>query len=111
MADEREAAIERVASGRAWAEFCDQLKLAGERLLDDAPDDPFDRAEGYRHLGRLTHHFLRQLLDQADPALAVLSTTSPKIGLDNPDYVYAGARLSPEFTYRLSGSLNALGPR
>ena len=97
---------DRLASGRAWAEFCDSLKEAGDLVLDNAPDDDFDRAEGYRHLARLTSHFLRNLLDESDPAKAVLSTTSPKIGLDNPDYVYAGARLSPEFTYRLTGSLN-----
>lgn len=97
---------ERLASGRAWAEFCDALKAAGELVLENTPEDDFDRAEGYRHLARLTSHFLRAQLDESDPAKAVLSTTSPKIGLDNPDYVYAGARLSPEFTYRLTGDLN-----
>ena len=97
---------DRLASGRAWAEFCDALKAAGEIVLENTPDDDFDRAEGYRHLARLTSHFLRSQLDESDPAKAVISTTSPKIGLDNPDYVYALARLSPEFTYRLSGSLN-----
>ncbi|MEM9175089.1 MAG: DUF1214 domain-containing protein [Myxococcota bacterium] len=97
---------DRLASGRAWAEFCDGLKAAGDLILEHAPDDDFDRAEGYRHLARLTSHFLRAQLDESDPAQAVISTTSPKIGLDNPDYVYAGARLSPEFTYRLRGSLN-----
>ncbi len=97
---------ERLASGRTWAELCDALKSAGELVLANAPDDDFDRAEGYRHLARLTSHFLRAQLDESDPAKAVISTTSPKIGLDNPDYVYAGARLSPEFTYRLRGDLN-----
>jgi hypothetical protein len=97
---------ERLASGEAWNDFCDRLKQAGELIQTAAPDDDFDRAEGYRYLARLTHHFLRSSLDEADPAKAILSTTSPKIGLDNPDYVYAGARLSPDYTYRLTGSLN-----
>ena len=96
----------RLASGEAWNDFCDRLKKAGELIQNAAPDDDFDRAEGYRYLARLTHHFLRSSLDEADPAKAILSTTSPKIGLDNPDYVYAGARLSPDFTYRLTGSMN-----
>lgn len=96
---------ERLSNGRAWAEFCDALKAAGDLVLENAPDDDFDRAEGFRHLARLTSHFLRAQLDESDPAQAVLSTTSPKIGLDNPDYVYAGARLSPEFSYRLTGDL------
>ena len=96
----------RLASGQAWSDFCDRLKQAGDLVLKNTPDDDFDRAEGYRHLARLTSHFLRAQLDESDPAAAVMSTTSPKIGLDNPDYVYAGARLSPEFSYRLTGDLN-----
>ena len=98
-------AIERLASGAVWSEFCDRLKAAGEEIARHAPDDAFDRAEGYRYLARLTHHFLRSTLDESDPAMAILSTASPKIGLDNPDYVYAGARLSPHHAYRLSGDL------
>lgn len=97
---------ERLASGRAWHDFCDRLKSTGDRLLAAAPDDDFDRAEGYRYLARLTSHFLRSALDESDPATAALSTSSPKIGLDNPDYVYAGARLSPDYRYRLSGRMN-----
>lgn len=101
-----ESVHERLASGAAWREFCDSLKEAGEQILANTPDDDLDRAEGYRHLARLTQHFLRTGFDESDPAMAVMSTTSPKIGLDNPDYVYAGAKLSPAYTYRLSGELN-----
>lgn len=97
---------DRLASGKAWADFCENLKRAGDQILEGSPDDDFDRAEGYRYLARLTHHFLRAQLDESDPAKAVLSTTSPKIGLDNPDYVYAGAKLSSEYSYRLRGTLN-----
>jgi hypothetical protein len=97
---------DRLSSGQAWSDFCDNLKRAGEEIHAGAPDDDFDRAEGYRYLARLTQHFLRSSLEESDPAKAILSTTSPKIGLDNPDYVYAGARLSPKYTYRLSGEMN-----
>ncbi len=96
----------RLASGQAWHDFCDTLKSAGDQILSAAPNDDFDRAEGYRYLARITSHFLRSSLDESDPAKAILSTTSPKIGLDNPDYVYASARLSPKFSYRLTGELN-----
>lgn len=99
-------AHERLASGAAWNDLLDALRRAGEQIAEASPDDAFDRAEGYRYLARLTSHFLRSSLDESDPATATLSTTSPKIGLDNPDYVYAGARLSPEFRYRLSGRMN-----
>lgn len=91
----------RALDGRVWNEFCDRLKETGARILEAAPDDPFERAEGLRYLARLTSHFLRATVDESDPAAAVLSSASPKIGLDNPDYVYTGARLSPAFEYRL----------
>lgn len=95
----------RLASGAVWNDFCDQLKKAGEQIQSAAPDSAFDRAEGYRYLARLTHHFLRSSVDESDPAKAILSTSSPKIGLDNPDYAYGLARLSPRYSYRLTGEL------
>ncbi len=95
--------LERLRDGRAWHALCDRLKETGDAILAAAPDDDFDRAEGLRYLSRLTHHFLRQTLDESDPALARLSSSSPRIGLDNPDYVYTGARLSPQYEYRLRG--------
>lgn len=99
-------ALERLASGALWNDFCDNLKRAGEQIQAAAPDSDFDRAEGYRYLARLTHHFLRSSLDESDPSTATLASGSPKIGLDNPDYVYRGGRLSPHYTYRLAGKTN-----
>ena len=46
-----EDASQRLASGAAWNEFCDRLKAAGELVLEHAPDDDFDRAEGLTELG------------------------------------------------------------
>ncbi len=102
MGDE---ALERVIDGRVWDDFCDRLKATGHRVLEAAPDDAFDRAEGLRYLSRLLRHFLKATLEDADPAAAVLSTETPKIGLDNPDYVYGGAKLSADYEYRLRGRL------
>ena len=102
MADDE---IRRVSDGTIWDEFCDRLKATGHQILDAAPDDPFDRAEGLRYLSRLTRHFLRANIEDADPAAVVLSTETPKIGLDNPDYVYGGARLSGAYEYRIHGSM------
>ena len=56
--DSRSAATpstERLMSGATWADFCDALKRAGDVVRRDAsPRDPFDRAEGFRYLSRLT---------------------------------------------------------
>jgi hypothetical protein len=90
---------------KAWDTFCDQLRATGHAVLDAAPDDPFDRAEGLRYVTRLATHFLRSTIETSDPGGARLSTESPKIGLDNPDYVYCGARLSGKFEYRLRGNM------
>ena len=89
----------------AWSAFCDQLRAAGHAVLEAAPDDPFDRAEGLRYVTRLARHFLKTTVEEADPRAAILSTESPKIGLDNPDYVYCGARLSARFEYRIRGNM------
>jgi len=102
----REKALERLAQGRVWSDFCDRLREAGEKIVAAAPDDPLDQAEGLRYLSRLTGHFLRATIEESNPAIAQLGATSPKIGLDNPDYVYVGGRLSPRFEYRLRGKMN-----
>ncbi|WP_420640048.1 DUF1214 domain-containing protein [Candidatus Poriferisocius sp.] len=89
-----------------WNQLCDALRDAGHKVLEAAPDDDFDRAEGLRYVTRVAANFLRANLEEADPARAVLNQSGVKIGLDNPDYVYGGARLSPRFDYRLRGRLN-----
>ncbi|MDG2308646.1 MAG: DUF1214 domain-containing protein [Candidatus Binatia bacterium] len=96
-------ATRRLVDGTAWDEFCDRLKSAGHEVLDAASEDPFERAEGLRYLTRLTRNFLKAAVEESDPAAPVLSTENPKIGLDNPDYVYARARISSRYEYRLRG--------
>ena len=87
-------AIDRIDDGRAWDEFCERLKQTGHQILEAAPDDSFDRAEGLRYLARLTRNFLGNALADPQPRRYALGhAISPKIGLDNPDYVYCGASL------------------
>lgn len=102
----RQQALDRLATGSVWSAFCDRLKEAGEKIVAAAPDDSLDQAEGLRYLSRLTYHFLRATIDESDPAMARFGSDSPKIGLDNPDYIYVAGRLSPHFEYRLRGRLN-----
>ncbi len=89
----------------AWAELCDSLKRTGERILDAAPDDDFDRSEGFRYLSRLTRAFLRTAVERPAGSRQPLFGETPKIGLDNPDYVYGQARLDPKAEYAIRGSL------
>lgn len=61
-------ARERLLSGAAWDEFCDQLKLAGRivgRFGDEV--DELDRAEWYRFLARLTRNGLERFLENCEP--------------------------------------------
>ena len=99
-------AVQRIADGRAWDDFCEKLKEAGHQVLAVAPEDSLDRAEGIRYVSRLARNFLRNATEKNQPdRMALGHVESPKIGLDNPDYVYAGARLDPAATYTLSGEL------
>lgn len=87
----------------AWNEFCERLKSAGRQVLASAPEDPFDRAEGLRYVGRITHHALKSFIESSDPAHPQVAGL-PKMGGDNPDYIYASAPLSSQYEYRLSGN-------
>jgi hypothetical protein len=101
-----EEAIGRIIDGRAWDEFCDRLKAAGHEVLEGAPSDPLDRAEGLRYVARLARGFLRELVSDPQPARVTLGAAeSLKIGLDNPDYVYCSARLDPRSSYVLRGEI------
>lgn len=92
---------------RAWEAFCGRLLATGRVVLDAAPDDSFDRAEGLRYVARLARGFLKELVADAQPArLAFVPGDWLKIGLDNPDYAYFGAKLEPGVRYVLRGRMN-----
>jgi hypothetical protein len=106
--EEDREVVERVVSGRVWADFCDALKSAGEIVLRErAPDDPLDRAEGWRYLSRLTRLALEQSVEHADPTAPTfyrLSHETAKIGADNPDAFYQNCIVDGRHDYRLAGS-------
>lgn len=99
---------QRVLDGTAWSNFCDALKEAGEVVhRDKAPQDAFNRAEGYRYLTRLLRGGLESFLEHRDPAFPQLrcgAHETIKLGADNPDNRYESAPLNPKYEYRISGT-------
>jgi len=102
----------RVVSGKAWDEFCDNLKLAGNALMfPGAPRDPFQQAEGLRYLTRLTRAGLEAFVEYNDPAFPVFRRMvheTVKMGADNPDNHYFNAQVSGKYEYRITGKRNTI---
>jgi hypothetical protein len=109
---EDDVAAERIVSGRSWDEFCDTLKAAGAALsFPGAPRDPFDQAEGYRYLTRLTRAGLEAFVEYADPGAPVIHRVAHetvKLGADNPDNHYQTARIDGASDYRITGRRNTI---
>jgi hypothetical protein len=101
-------ATERIMNGSTWADFCDALKRAGDVVLrEGSPQDPFDRAEGFRYLSRLARVALESYVEFADPLHPVLhrpAHETVKMGADNPDNYYQKATISGLHEYRLWGT-------
>ena len=103
-----DAVTQKVVDGTAWREFCDLLADAGESILAAGnPDDPLDRAEGFRMLTRLLRGALESHLEHAQPAHPQLICTcheTIKIVGENPDNHYLGASLDGKYDYRIWGT-------
>jgi len=99
---------QKVVDGSAWREFCDLLAEAGESVLATGnPDDPLDRAEGFRMLTRLLRGALETHLEHyqaAYPELICTCHETIKIVGENPDNHYLGATLDGKYDYRVWGS-------
>src|SRR3990167_8637067 len=109
---EQDVAAQRIVSGQSWDEFCDTLKAAGAALnFPGAPRDPFNQAEGYRYLTRLTRAGLMAFLEHADSRAPVLHRVvheTVKMGADNPDNFYQTACISGEYDYVIRGQRNSV---
>ncbi len=104
---------ERIVSGRAWEEFCDNLKAAGASLMyPGTPRDAFDQAEGVRYLSRLTQAGLEAFVEFNDPAFPILRRMvheTIKMGADNPDNYYFNAQIDGRnYEYRITGKRNSV---
>ncbi|MBK7973601.1 MAG: hypothetical protein IPK07_10125 [Deltaproteobacteria bacterium] len=107
-----DSAAERIRSGATWEQFCDTLKGAGSIITgSSSPDDPFDRAEGFRYLTRILRAALETLVENADPLRPVFHRPvheTAKMGADNPDIRYEIATVSGEREYVIRGHRNTV---
>lgn len=96
---------ELLRSGETWRNYCDRLKAAGESILEAGfPDDPRDRAEGFRWLTRLVTHATQMEVEAGDahhPFFVRYETPINQWGGPNPDNVYLRANIDPRCSYRV----------
>ena len=88
-----------------WQRFGARLAALAARLAaDDFPADPHARAEGHRHLARLTAFALQWFVDFGDPlhpAFLRFDDDVLKWGGPNADNTYLRARIDARETYRV----------
>jgi hypothetical protein len=103
---------ERIVSGKAWEDFCNQLKKAGAVLkYSGTPQDPLNQTEGIRYLTRLTRAALEAYVEYGDPQFPVLRRMvheTVKLGADNPDNYYLNAQIDGKNEYKISGKRNTI---
>ena len=88
----------------SWNAFCDQLRDAGRQILQNAPDDNLDRVEGFRYLARLTSHALGQFTERPNPLRPEFDYRAPRIGGDNPDFLYGSCSITGAREYVIRGN-------
>jgi hypothetical protein len=100
-----------VTTGAAWRDFCDRMAAVGERILDEGfPDEPRDRAEGYRHLANQVACWLTFTIGHTDPARPRFFRSSDPIyawGGPNVDQVARRALIEGTGVYRVAGRMGA----
>jgi len=108
QADTARKIEEQVVTGASWAAFCDHLKQAGQQILRaETPNNPLDRAEGFRYLSRLTRIALEMHVESGDvrfPTFYRPSHETAKIGADNPDNHYQRTEIDGSYDYRIRGN-------
>lgn len=97
-------------AGDLWGPFAQGVAACGDVLSQEGvPASDTEQAEGARLLGRYLRLGLDFCLEYADPAYpAFFEGTRDgvrKYAGDNPDEVYSHASVSPDYAYRVSGSM------
>ena len=89
-----------------WDNYCYQILKIGNEIIKNSPENELDRVEGYRYLARLVNYSLSKFLDPPSPIRPIIDYNSPRIGGDNPDFVYGQTLISGLYDYRIHGNKN-----
>jgi Protein of unknown function (DUF1214) len=103
-----QTAADKMMSGKAWDDFCEALKEAGKIVQrPEVPNDPFNKALGYRFLTALLRGGLESAMHYADPQFPGffrLADETKKLLNDNPDNYYQNCVIDGRFDYRIYGT-------
>jgi hypothetical protein len=95
------------ALNAAWAQFCDRLKDAGERVFKDHnAASGLQRADGFRFLTQNLGQAFDLALETKDtrfPAIHTFCNPTRKLGGDCADFVYQQAWIDGQSRYRIVG--------
>ena len=89
-----------------WDDYCNQLLKIGNEIIKNSPENALDRVEGYRYLARLVNYSLSKFLDPPNIERPIIDYNSPRIGGDNPDFLYGQILISGSNDYRIHGNKN-----
>jgi hypothetical protein len=96
-----------VALNAAWAQFCDQLRAAGEQVFKDHnAASGVQRADGFRFLTQNLGQAFDLALETKDtryPAIHTFCSPTRKLGGDCADFLYQQAWIDGHSTYRIVG--------